>query len=225
MKKNYLFLILIIFLMTGCDVKYNININDDFTVLEKSVLTGTSDFFKPYYKTTKKNVLEEILGNYEARLKDKNYGYQLVDGDSTYVSLEKKYDNIQNYLDNSILFNDYFEKISYNTNGNLVRIETEGFNPNEEDNPDRFYVRKLEVSITCAYKVVESNATKIDKKTNTYYFEMSENSDDFKILLEFDKSSRFIKDMDKYLIIGGSIVVIIASWIFVFKVNKKKRYN
>ena len=70
--KKIVLLLVIVFLITGCSVKYNITINEDLTLVEEAKLTGTDDFFANYYKTTRKNVLKSIVEVYEDYLNENN---------------------------------------------------------------------------------------------------------------------------------------------------------
>ena len=218
MKRIVILLLLLV--VTGCSVNYKVNINEDFSIVEEADIRGNEDFYQPFYKTTKVNVLKEILDDYKETLVEYKYDYELIEDYNPSIVIKKEYNDIASYLNSSLLFNDYFEKINYTKEGNIVKIETEGFNPNEEDNPDRFYVRHLDISITSAYKVINSNASKIDKKSNTYHFEMDENTDDFKIFLEIDTSSKFNPNLEIYVMILGGFILVIVSWIFVYK-NRK----
>lgn len=219
MKKIGL-LVISLLLITGCSVQYNLKINEDLTIVEEASLTGTEEFFANYYKTTKKNVIKDSLELYQDILKENNYSYELIDSSTPYVKVNKKYNNIMDYTKNSILFNDYFDEVKYTENGNIKKIETVGFNENNPDDPNRFYVKKLAISITCPYKVKNHNAKNVNKKTNTYYYELE--GADAKILLEFDASKKFNPNSDIIIMILIAILVIIASWTTIYILNKRK---
>ena len=219
-KMKKIVIILLLLVVTGCDVNYNVKINEDLTIIEEAYISGNDEFYQPFYKTTRINVLKEMLENYKDTLIENKYTYELIESYNPSIIVKKEYNDITSYINSSLLFNDYFEKINYTKEGNIVKIETEGFNPNEEDNPDRFFVRNLDIAITSSYKVVNSNASKIDKKTNTYHFVMDENTDDFKIILEIDTSSKFNPNMEIYVMILVGIILVIASWVFVYKSKK-----
>ena len=220
MKKKILLVILLL-LLTGCSVKYNVAINEDLSINEKASLTGTSDFFANYYKTTKKKVIKDSLELYQDTLKENGYSYELVESDIPYVKVDKKYHSISDYTKNSILFNGYFDEVKYTENGNIKKIETIGFNENNPDDPDRFYVRELEISITCPYKVKSHNASRVNTKTNTYYYELNEESD-YKILLEFDASKKFNPNESAIIAIIICILIIMVTWTTFYILNKKK---
>ena len=222
MKKIF-FVLISLFLITGCSVNYNVIINEDLSITERINIKENDDFYSTYYKTTRNNVLSGIIDNYKDLLEENNYKYTLNKGVNPTVTIERKYDNIDSFLNNSKFFNDYFDEIKYNVNGNIVTIETIGFNPNEEDNPDRFNVLELDVSITSVYNIINNNASSIDESTNTYHFIMNGDTTDFKILLEFDKSSKFNPFMKKLIMIIIAILMIIITWISLFVYSKKKK--
>ena len=221
--KKIVILIIALFLVTGCSVKYNIVINEDLSVNEEAKITGTKDLYQIYYKTTKKHVLEDLIGVYKEDLDMNNYQYELVEDKEPYVFVNKKYDSIKDYINNSKLFNDYFDEIKYIENDNIKKIETIGFKENDIDDPERFNVQELEISITCPYVVRLHNAKDVNKETNTYYYELT--SENNKILLEYDASKKFNphSDLIKSLIIAFIVIVII--WIAVIILTKKNKKN
>ena len=217
-----MFLCLFLLLITGCSVKYNLAINEDLSITEESIIEGSDDLYNTYYKTTKKNILKSLLDIYKTDLDDNNYTYELTEGISPYVTITRKYDSVGEYLNNSKMFNGYFDDIKYTENGNYKRIETIGFNKNESDNQDRFYVEKLTISIKCPYVVTNHNAKNVDKQTNTYYYELSEDSE-LKVLLEYDISQKYNPNGDIIWIIIISIAIIAIIWFIVFILNKNQK--
>ena len=218
--KRIIVLIIPLLLLTACSVKYDLVINEDLTIIEEAKLTGTQDFFANYYKTTKKNIIKSFLEQYQDILNDNGYQYELVEDEIPFVNLKKKYENISNFTQNSILFNDYFDEIKYIEDGKIKKIETFGFNENNPEDPNRFDVKELTISITCPYKVKNHNAKKVNKKTNTYYYELSNNN---KILLEFDVSKKFNKYENMIITIIICLLIIIFTWVTIYILNKKKK--
>ena len=220
--KKICILIMFIFLVTGCSVNYNLTINEDLTVTENAKLTGTSDFFSNYFKTTKKNVLKSYLDVYQGVLTENKYTYELKEDTVPYVLVERKYDSIKEYTEKSILFSDYFEEVKYTEDGDIKRIETTGYDKgNPDDNRDRFYLREASIAIKCPYKVKDHNAKNVDEETNTYYYELP-NEDDV-IILEFDASSKYNPGAKTIKIIIIMALVVIVSWLTVFILNKKNK--
>ena len=222
MKKN-IFLLLILFLLTGCSCNYNVSINKDLTIDEEITIYGTNRLYKAYYKTNKVDVLRENLENYLEEIKENNYEYSLHEEDNPYVVIKKKYQNMEEYLNNSKFFNDYFDEISYNKEGNIVKIETVGFNPNEEDNLDRFYVENAIININVAYEVDNTNTEDIDERTNTFRYHLKEEDKDFKILINYDLSKKFNPHKKNQIYILIAILIIIITWVILFFVDRKKK--
>ena len=219
MKKIFL-LITVLLLITGCSTKYELVINDDLTVTEEAFLGGTSDFYSNFYKSTKKNVLSTMLDGYKEILEENGYEYELITNNNPYIYLNRKYNSILDYTQKTILLNGYFDKINYTENGNLRKIETEGYYENNPEDPNRFYIRELTISIKCPYGVTNHNAKNVNKETNTYYFELSE---DNKILLEYDVSKKFDPNGDIYTAIIILLAIVVVSWFTVIVLNKKNK--
>lgn len=220
--KKIVFLLLSIILITGCSVKYNLTINEDLTIEETAKLTGTNEFFANYYKTTKKNVIKTMLETYQDTLSENGYDYKLIEDKTPYVNVTKKHNSIGDFSKNSVLFNDYFDEVKYTENGNIKKLETVGFNPNNPDNPERFDIKELEIVITCPYKVNNHNAQKVNAGTNTYYYALNEESG-YKILLEFDASKKFNPNEKSIILIIICLMIIAISWTIVYITNKRKK--
>lgn len=222
MKKN-IFLLLILFLLTGCTCNYNVSVNKDLTIDEEVTIYGTSKLYSAYYKTNKVDVLKENLDHYLGDLEENNYEYLLYEEDNPYIVIKKKYQNMEEYLNNSKFFNDYFDEISYNKDGTLVKVETVGFNPNEEDNPDRFYVDDALIKVKLGYEVVDTNMELIDEQKNIYSYHFKEDDKDFKILINYDLSKKFNPHKKNMIYIVIAILIIIITWVTLFFVNRKKK--
>ena len=189
MKKN-IFLLLILFLLTGCTCNYNVSVNKDLTIDEEITIYGTSKLYSAYYKTNKVDVLKENLDHYVEELKENNYEYSLYEEDNPYIVIKKKYQNMEEYLNNSKFFNDYFDEISYNKDGNIVKLETVGFNPNEEDNPDRFYVENALINVKLGYEVVDTNMELIDELNNRKVYRVVQMNKKIFIVIIFRRMMR-----------------------------------
>lgn len=218
--KKIVMLVISILLLTGCSVKYNLTINEDLTVTEEAYLTGTESFFANYYKTTKTNVLKSFIDIYKDVLDENNYTYELKEDKIPYVIVNNKYDSVNNYINKSKLFNGYFDEIKYTEDGNIRKIETVGFNDNNPDDPERFNVKELTISITCPFKVKNHNAKDVDKKTNTYYYDLSNNH---KIILEYDTSSKFNPNADLIKTLLICLLGVIGIWIAIIVLSKKNK--
>ncbi len=127
--KKLLILISCLFI-TGCNVEYKINIDEDLKVIESVQIAGGDELYKTYYKTSKNKVLSSLLDLYKDILNQNNYEYNLVKGIEPHVGLERKYANIGDYIDNTKLLNDYFEKIKYEKKDDVKHHDLEKIKKN-----------------------------------------------------------------------------------------------
>ena len=221
MKK--IILAIIIVLMTGCSVNYSVAIDDDLKITEKAVIVEDAEFYENYYHTTPINVLSGIIDNYKSILDEKKYTYYIVDKPNPEIVIEKSYDSYNDYIQNTILLNDYFEKINFVKNEDVLKISTEGFNPNDTDNPERFYIDELEIDISSKYKVLNHNADSYNKRNNTYFYKMKADTKEFNILMELNISKKFNPLEEYFVTILVTILIAVAAWIFVI-IKKKNKY-
>ena len=218
-----IFLLLILLLLTGCSCKYDVTLNRDLTVNEEITIYGTDKLYSSYYKTNKSDVLKQNLDNYIEVLEENNYEYQLISDANPYIIIKKKFNNMEEYINNSKFFNDYFDEIRYNKDGNIVNIETIGYNPNEEDNLERFYVESADINIKLMYEVEKSNTKIIDDASNTFKYSLNNYNDDFGIQISYNLNKVFNPHKKSTIIIILAVIVTIFTWMIWYYSDKKKK--
>lgn len=222
--KKILALIIVIIFLTGCSVKYDLTINEDLTITEEVNMTGTDTFFSIYNKTSKLNVVKMMLSeNMQSLLEESGYQYSIVEERKPYVLVGKTFDNVDDYCENNLFFEQFFEKINCEEDDNIIKITTEGFVPNDPENPERYDINDLTIAITSKYKVIDNNANHVDKNTNTYYWEITNDTLEFDLLLSFDKTVKFNPYINTYIMIFVSILIIALTWIVVWRLDKKEK--
>lgn len=229
MKKVFLLIILIL-LTGGCKVEYNLIVSEDLKIIETVNMTGTDDLFDIYYKSSKLNVVKMLLDEDKGVLDDNNYNYKIIEDTVPYVLADKEYPDMETFTKNSIFYKQYFESLEYEENDGIITLKTNGFKPNDPEDPSRYDIKDLTISITSKYRIVDSNADRINKKTNTYYWEL-DNDEDFSILLSYDSDIKFNPYINTYIMVIISVLIIIITWIIVWyterndKKNKKNKKN
>lgn len=226
-------IIIIPFLLTGCgSVKYDLNIEKDLTVSETSFMTATADYFNLFFKNYPITIVEGVYELEENKLLFTNngYTYDLVRENIKYpgILVTKKYNNLNDYSNQTIFKGQTFEEINVTTNDNLVTLKTKNFLPVYlvEEIDDRRIVSELEINIKLPFVVTNHNADNYDKKTNTYSWYIKEDTEDKEIELTFDKNKKYVYNLVMYislsiLILLGVIGIIIGIMI----VKKNKRNN
>lgn len=202
MKK--ILILLMIFIITGCSINYEININQDNTLDEaiyftekKDVLTkyGTSisnavSNVKEFFLSGENNIEPEIILNNKTTFKNN-------DEDSISYKLNKNFDNVDDYS-KSLFFNYYFETSKVNSNNGTYIIYGSKFNYENVKKLTTSYkytfnLDNIIIKIHSDYVVTETNATGIDKKNNDYYWTVNEeNASNFELKLTYSKNNKFI---------------------------------
>lgn len=224
--KKILLLSILVLLFTGCKVEYKLTIEDDLQVTESVNMTGTDALFDIYYKSSRLNVINMLFDDYaKDMLQKNNYQYEIIEEKTPYVLATKKYDNIKSFTNDTIFYKQYFNSLEYSEKDGVVTIETKDFMPNDPDNPGRYNISDLRISIESKYKVLEHNATSMDESTNTYYWDIKADTNDFKLLLKVDSNTKFDPYTNMYIAIIISVLIIIITWITVWQLEKREKKN
>ena len=101
------------------------------------------------------------------------------------------------------------------------------FIPYIEDETDNGYpISNLMINIKVPYQVVDSNASEIDKKTNTYKWKITEASKEEELKITFDKTKIYVYNLYMYISIGIlCLLVVVLILIIRYLVKKNKKNN
>ncbi len=200
--KKILFLISII-MLTGCSVVYELNIDNNNSYNERINFTESNNYLKKYGENTSETISNIIdfyfSGNEEIEpvivLDTKNIKGK-KSGEYTGFTLNQTFSNQKIYQE-SLFFNYYFETSKITNAKDTYTIYGNKFN---YDNVKKlttsykytFDVDNIVIKIQSYYDVIDSNATKIDKKTNTYYWVVNEdNASNFELKLTYSKDKKY----------------------------------
>ena len=200
--KKILFLISII-MLTGCSVVYELNIDNKNSYNERINFTESNNYLKKYGENTSETISNIIdfyfSGNEEIEpvivLDTKNIKGK-KSGEYTGFTLNQTFSNQKIYQE-SLFFNYYFETSKITNAKDTYTIYGNKFN---YDNIKKlttsykytFDVDNIVIKIQSYYDVIDSNATKIDKKTNTYYWVVNEdNASNFELKLTYSKDKKY----------------------------------
>lgn len=173
MKKGMLIIALML-LLVGCDINYNISINEDFSIV--SEFNYTSDDL-----STSSVIDDEDISFYEKS------GYTVVEllrG----VKIYKEYKDINAYLSVS---NEAIDKVSYDRDSNMLNIVVNKdkcarlFTKESTEDGDNL-ASSVSFTILSNIPVVSSNADLVNGKMYTWNF--NKDSCDRNITISFDRS-------------------------------------
>lgn len=222
MKKKLILIILCLFCF-GCEAKYELTINEDLTVNEAITGLEDEDFYNNYYKSTKERVISFMTETKDEYLNELGYSKQIVNqGNLTGALFSHKFNSLEEYFEKSQAYSQFYEEINYEMENGIVDIKLENQLLKNEDSIERYDIDNCDISITLPFKVKSNNADSVDKKTNTYTWNLNnEKGKDIKIKFDTNRIYKY-KDfnMAPYLISG--IVVFCGTIIFIlYRKNKK----
>ena len=213
MRKKFKIIItfLLIIFLTGCSGNYNLKINSDLSIDEDLQLTIKGK--DSYQKTL--DIFEEN------NIDKKNYDVSISE-DTVQISYTDKFSSIEDYILNSKVYNQMFNKIEYNKKGSNIDLYVDeniklknNYNLSNGSNLTDFDV--IQVNITNPFKVKLHNAEIVNDKV--YTWSLTNNQGHKKIQMQFKSS------LDKFPIkpvIVGSLIVIVS---FILLFNLYKRYK
>ena len=201
MKNKSLFIIILI-LITGCSVEYNLNIDSSFS--EHTVYIPESS--------------EEMIDGTQYRLPALFSESRLTYDNSNLKEI--KYYNIKTLKDNKFSFNFVYDDNQLN-DSNIANSCYQFFSVDAKENEvsiltgNKFYcfdvyeeLDSVTININSNYKVIQSNADKIVGKKHTWYI-TRENASNKPIIFVYDKSKKNMTIM-QYLIDNVPLVVVVG---------------
>ena len=222
MKNKSLFIIILI-LITGCSVEYNLNIDSSFS--EHTVYIPESS--------------EEMIDGTQYRLPALFSESRLTYDNSNLKEI--KYYNIKTLKDNKFSFNFVYDDNQLN-DSNIANSCYQFFSVDAKENEvsiltgNKFYcfdvyeeLDSVTININSNYKVIQSNADKIVGKKHTWYI-TRENASNKPIIFVYDKSKKNMTIM-QYLIDNVPLVVVVGTTLmfggitFLIINTKKKKAN
>ena len=222
MKNKSLFIIILI-LITGCSVEYNLNIDSSFS--EHTVYIPESS--------------EEMIDGTQYRLPALFSESRLTYDNSNLKEI--KYYNIKTLKDNKFSFNCVYDDNQLN-DSNIANSCYQFFSVDAKENEvsiltgNKFYcfdvyeeLDSVTININSNYKVIQSNADKIVGKKHTWYI-TRENASNKPIIFVYDKSKKNMTIM-QYLIDNVPLVVVVGTTLmlggitFLIINTKKKKAN
>lgn len=218
MKKKLILLTLIVFL-TGCDVKYNLTI-DEHTFDEdiKFLVPTTTEYQNLVSRMANLNQVAYS----DANSQNKQYYDLTVGEENNQLSLDYKYSYKRNDLDRSSAINQcYFDKTIEKTS-EYIKISTANeFNclyRNESQ-----VIDQVEINITTKLEVEENNADKVSNNTYTWYVNNSNYQDkSIQMMIKMPRESIFQNSYFQIIALVGFVAIVSLLVAIIVNIKKKK---
>ncbi len=206
-KVRYIIIILLIFIVTGCNIKYNISFNET-NVNENIEISGLNG-------NLQNDLIDPIYYFFQG------YPYDILSNPDS-SNIKQDWLSLDDFKDNSILFKEFIDNNSIKIDDKKVVIDLY-VNDNVQSYL-KLYGRpkNIEFSLTIPYYVSSHNATNVNGDTYTWKFTDIENAH-IKINFDMGKSKNFMKNI--FSICTIVIVLVIIGSTIVYFVNKNKKNN
>lgn len=228
MKKiKIIFIVLIMFLLCGCSVEYNLDIFSDATIKETVIAEEKTNRMKINTGLDETSSVEYLYDmfkreGYDTHIKTK------TDGDKTISTVFGYYDSIEEYSEN--FKSDLFEKADVVTKDDIVTLTMNQSEKLTDDTSSSLVYDSVTINIILPFKVVSNNADKVKNDTYTWY--ITKDEDLKNISISYDKSvnknektikigKSSIRVKLKYIVIGVLSILILSIVLIIYRNNKK----
>lgn len=218
-------------LVTGCSVDYKVVIDSNYKVKEISKFIGQNDVILSYNDSIDL-YLDSQIKSYQKITKFKSYTFdKKIKNSFSFIEMERKYPNIDVYIDSPIL-NQLFEMIDIEKKDGFLTFTTAGetyydqyFDDNKKHEPE-FFVDEINIKMRFHNEIVEHNADYFDITNNTLEWNISKNNQISKIYFKLGPTKKYdIILVD--LIYENRITIGVLSFFIVgiYLVGKKVYHN
>lgn len=231
-------LIVMCFVLSGCSVDYNLEINEskikeNFIINDNISESTTAEDILSYYNKYYPVYIDEIEGvELESKEKLDNVNYYeknyIIDSYGYHMTYNFNHE-LKNYYRSTLLVYAYSSR-DISINNNILTLQTKSMNNYIRHNN----LEKLTVNIKTDYKVIENNADLINDNVYTWYFTKENNatkrlkmnidlstSKDEEELKEQENLDKQAKSKTNMIIIG--IVILIYLGVMIYIVFKRKK--
>ena len=212
--KKYLLVVMFLFLCSGCNVHYDLKINEDLSFEENISCLEDNSFFEKY-SIDKDEIINSMINPYLNYIDNKDFKITNISKSDSYGrNIYKKYNNINDFLANSFYYNFYFNNMDISDNEEYISITVKDLIKNPSS-ITRLFIDDGVITITLPFEVVDNNADKVDIIHNKYTWNF-DLKDDKTIFIKFNKNKKAFRY--DYLIFFGGGFLIVLLLIIIFKV-------
>ncbi|MDD2518617.1 MAG: hypothetical protein PHI05_03540 [Bacilli bacterium] len=197
MKKiKILLILLIMIIITGCDVDYKAIVDSNYRVKETVKFIGDNKTIAEKGYNVDLYLTEQIETHENISLfKGYNFIKKIGKTDS-FVTIDRQHRNLEDYS-RSPVFNQLFESAAVVYDEDTVTFNTTGenyyknfYNNDDLVDPD-FYVDKITIQMRFHNNIIESNADSTDEATNTLTWNVSSSKELKKIYFKIGNDKRY----------------------------------
>lgn len=214
-KYKVLILLLIVFVLTGCQGSYNIKLNEDLSVSEdaKIVLKNSDGLYEKALNLLK-----------EEKIDEDSYTISQTE-DTLKLTYNKEYISFEDYILNSKIYKQLFNEILYEKTSNNLTIETESkfkFNSNKEDNIINDYdISLMQINFETPFKVTSDNSD--ENYNGRYTWNLNSNTTNKKIKMSINTVNSDINKRQIIVLLVIGLIAVISLIVVSIRYIRSKR--
>lgn len=219
--KKIIFLSLLLLIVTGCDVQYELEFNDD--TLNETIQVTLDNSMEREIEQIQNRQVYAIFNNYDQNLYNVDYSKGLTNFKATYT-----YTYEASNFNQSLFNNNCFDAFSFvKQDNNYILSTSEGF---KCMTVEYFPIENLNLTLTTNHEVIETNADKIEGRK--YIWEINNNNADEKeIYIKFGevRQRNFFEKIIDYIIenkftfiVAGTIILLLGVSVTTIIIISKK---
>ncbi|MFA5407896.1 MAG: hypothetical protein WC343_03895 [Bacilli bacterium] len=196
MKNKVVLLVFVLLLMTGCNIDYNITVNDKKEVEETATVSSTNQSILVNNESINL-YLNQQIDTYKNLNNFNKYSYSKVIGDvNSSVTMSREYSSLREYA-KSPIFKYVFENATIIENEEYTSFKTVGayyYNhmySEKEQIDSNFYIDTVIIKIKFYNKVLENNADEVDNKNNVLTWKITSKSIEKSIYFKINNDKRY----------------------------------
>lgn len=201
-KVKYILMLFIIILLSGCSGTYNLTINKDFSVNEnlKLKVDRNDETYDRTINLFKNNKISKK--KYKVSVTKKNVE----------IKYNEKYNSIEEYILNSKLYHQFFDRIDYTYKDGKLKISGNSLLYLQKNSSENIIndnnISLIQININSPFYVEQSNADSTNDKTLTWNLDKETRNKDVNMILNVEKSRNNIREV---LLLGSLITIILGS--------------
>ncbi len=216
-KLKLIILLIIIFIVPGCNGEYKVTINKDLTIEETITIMESNDIIFDYSPSIN-NFIDSRIDEWENEYLKSNYDIQKeFTEEAAGVYLTRLHNTFNDFTEDNILINQLFDEMIIETNNNLVNVQFTSVGGQyelfAETDTSAALLKDIRLSIQTPYEVITSNADHIDNSKNTYVWYYDEDSfyKNVELTFNIDKPFRenFLDNISAYFQEGKFVPLLI----------------
>ena len=215
MKRKFkiIILFLMIVILTGCSGNYNIKINADLSIDENLELSidNNDDAYEKTLKLFEENNIKK--NKYDVNISD----------DKVVIKYKDKFDSIEDYILNSKVYPQLFNKVQYNKGRDYIDLYVDENlkikNQNSINSSNLTDLDVIQVNIENPFNINYTNAELINQNTYTWSIKKGDRSKN--IYMQFRPN--FNKFPYRPVIVGSLIIII--SFYLIYKLIRKYKIS